>query len=459
MFADTDIVAIHDAALDVLARTGVLVRDSDAVRMLAAHGLRADGLRVYFDEGAVLAALAAAPSSFTLAGRRPELDLHFGGSRDRRAGTVFATASGAAFVLDGDNLRPGRFEDACRAAKLVHVLPGLDLSGDCIEPADLPEESRTRRCAHARLTLSDKAIEWIASVEDDLDVAVALNEILFGAEWQLRPRALIVLNTTSPLQLSFETARLLTRWARLGQPSCVTACVMGGTTGPATPAGTLVVQHAEVLAALVLAQAAAEGSPFVYGGLSSMSSMRTGAVHFGTPEFALLADATARLAHHAGLPVRAGAAVTDAHVPGAQAAIESCGGLLAGAAAGADFMLQAAGVLSSFNVLSLEKIVMDDQAISVIRALTAPATADVDALAVDVIDEVGPAGHYLSRAHTRRHARDFDRAELWEPEPLERRALGGDPAARRVAELLAAYEPPGDLETATRRQLDDYCFS
>ncbi len=106
MFTETDIAAIHAAALGVLARTGVLVREPDAVRLLASHGLRSDGPRVYFDEGAVQAALAAAPSSFTLAGRRPELDLLFGEAGAGSARTVFATASGAAFALDGDKVRP-----------------------------------------------------------------------------------------------------------------------------------------------------------------------------------------------------------------------------------------------------------------------------------------------------------------------------------------------------------------
>ena len=428
------------------------------MELLAAHGLRTDGPRVYFDEGAVQASLDSAPSSFVLTGRRPALDLRFGA-----AATVFATASGAAFALDGDDVRPGRLDDAVRVTKLVHGSQNIGLIGDCIESTDLPEDLRTRRSTHVRLTLSDKATEWIASVDDDLDVAVALNEILYGAEWSRSPRALIILNTNSPLQISGETARLLVRWAGLGQPSCVTACVMGGTTGPATPAGTLVVQHAEVLASLVLAQAAGEGSPFVYGGVSAMSNMRTGAVHFGTPEFALLADGTARLAHHVGLPVRAGAAATDAHVPDAQASLESLGGLLAGVVAGADFMLQAAGALSSLNVLSLEKLVMDDEAIATVRALQAPARADADALAGEVIGAVGPAGDYLGQAHTRRHVRDLDRPTFLVREAGEAWRARGDAdvraaASREIGCRLEAYVPPDDLDAVVRRQLDEYCL-
>ncbi len=459
MFQPADIEAVHQAALRVLARTGVLVQDDEAVALLAARGARAEGRRVYLAEGAVLAALAAAPPSFVLAGRSAARDLGMGGGRP-----VYGTGSGTAYVLDGERPRPGRLDDVRMVAKLSHLSPDIDFSSDCIEPMDLPEAERTRRSTHARLTLSDKAIEWIASVDDDLDAAVAINEILYGAGWMRRPRALIVLNTSAPLQLSGETARLLVRWARLGQPACVTACVMGGTTGPATLAGTLVVQHAEVLAALVLAQAAGEGSPFIYGGLSTMADMRSGAANFGTPEFAALAEATVRLAHRCGLPVRAGGAVTDAHVLDAQAALESALGLSASVAAGADFLFQAAGILSSFNVFSFEKLVADDELISALRAINEPVSVSSEALAEDVIDAVGPAGGYLSQAHTRRHARDLARPTVLAREAGEKWLTGGGAelraaAAREVARRLDEHRPPDDLDATVLRQLDAYCLS
>ncbi len=466
------VAAVHESALRVLETTGVLVQDDEAVELLRARGARCDGRRVWLRADLVQRALATAPSSFVLAGRRPELGLPLGGADGR----VFGSGSGAAYMVDprppvpgaaGPALRPGTLADLAATAKLGHQLPALDFNSDCMEPLDLPEGVRTRRGTHARLTLSDKAIEWVASVDEDVDDAERINEILFGASWHQRPRALIVLNTSTPLQLSGETARILLRWARLGQPSCVTACVMGGTTGPATLAGVLVVQHAEVLAALVLSQAAREGSPFVYGGVSAMASLRTGAARFGTPEFARLARATVGLAHRCGLPVRAGAAITDAHSVDARATAESAAGLSAAAFAGGHFLFQATGMLSSFNALSLEKYVLDADVAVALRAALHDVPAGDDELAEDIIAAAGPAGEYLGQAHTRRHARDFERSEpaaAPAPEPFERwAAAGGEDAvavaARRVQDLLGAYQPPDDLDTVTRRQLDGYCLA
>ncbi len=433
-------------------------------RCSRSRGARCDGRRVFLTEDQVQHALATAPSSFVLAGRRPELGLPLGGADGR----VFGSGSGAAYMLDrgadgAPVMRAGSLADLEATAKLGHMLPAIDFNSDCMEPLDLPEEQRTRRGTYARLLASDKAIEWVASVDEDLDDSQRINEILFGAEWHERPRALIVLNTTAPLQLSGETARILLRWARLGQPVCMTSCVMGGTTGPATPAGVLAVQHAEVLASLVLAQAAGEGAPFVYGGLPVLASLRTGAARFAGPQFARMSVATAQLAHLCGLPVRAGAACTDAHVLDARAMAESAEGLSAAVFAGAHFLFQAAGIMSSFNALSLEKYVLDADLISALRGAVDPIRGGADDLAEDVIDAVGPGGGYLGQAHTRRHARDFER-EGEAPETFDRWAAAGgreagEAAAGRVRELLSSYEPPRDLDDATLRQLQAFCLS
>jgi trimethylamine---corrinoid protein Co-methyltransferase len=458
MFSPADILAIHDASLRVLERTGVLLQDDESIALLVARGAHADGRRVRIPEGMVAAALAAAPPSFVVAGRSSARDMTFG-----EEGTVIGTVSGPAYVLEGQTVRPAGLADVHDLTRLAHVCANVDFLADCVEPLDTPEELRARVTTHARLTLSDKSIEWIASLDEDLDDAAAINEILYGADWASRPRAFVILNTNSPLQIAGETARLLLRWARLRQPVCVTACVMGGTTGPATAAGTLVVQHAEVLATLVLGQSAAEGSPFMYGGLSTMSDLRTGAATFGTPEFAGLAEASVRLAQLCRLPVRAGAAVTDAHVPDAQAALESALGLSAGMTAGADFIMQGAGVLSSFNIMSLEKFVMDDELIGALRSAASPAATDEDALAEEVIAAVGPAGSYLGQTHTRRHARDHLRPAFLVRETLEKWRGGGGADVRRAAALevarrLELHESPDDLDAVVRRQLDAYCL-
>ncbi len=376
---------------------------------------------------------------------------------------VLATASGPAFVLDGGRRRYGTLADVRDAVALTHQSANLDVYGLAIEALDVPDERRPGVIAHTTITGTDKPSRVDVTTALELQVALDVAEILYGAGWHDRPRLWTVINTTSPLRLSLEAGRSLLRLARLGQPVCLTAAAMGGTTAPLTLAGLLAVQHAELLAGLVLTQLTQPGCPFLYGGTSSVSSMRSGALLMGAPDYWAVVDATVALGHRLGLPVRTGGALTDAHVADAQAGAESALGLDAALRAGADFILHAAGILSSFNCFSTAKLVLDDELLGALRRAHRPIVVDDETLALDVVAAVGPGGSLLGQAHTRRHAREAAADGLMNRDPYENWvALGSrDLAARadeRVAELLAAYTAPDDLDTLTRRQLEEYCL-
>jgi trimethylamine--corrinoid protein Co-methyltransferase len=456
---DAGLEAIHAGALRLLAEVGCAVLDPVALALLHAGGAAVDGQRVRIGEQLVERALATAPAGYTVAGRRPQFDLAVGAG----AAPVLCSASGPAFVLERGERHHGTLADVREAVALFDRSANLDVYGIAIAPLDVPEERRPQVVGHAIATGTDKCSRVDVTTELELQVAVDVAEILYGADWHSRPRLWIVVNTTSPLQLSAEACRAVLRLARLGQPVCLSVCAMAGTTAPVTPAGLLAVQHAELLAGLVLTQLAAPGAPFLYGGTSSVSSMRSGALLMGAPEFWPLVEATVALGHRLGLPVRAGGALTDAHVPDAQAGIESALALDAALRAGVDFVLHAAGILSSFNSFSRTKLVIDDELIGLLRRARRPIVVDDETLALDVVAAAGPGGSLLGQSHTRRHAREAGPDGLMNRDPYETwEAQGGrDLAARaerRVAELLETYRPPDDLDPVTRRQLDEYCL-
>jgi len=456
---DAGLRRVHEAALRVLADVGCVVADPEAAALFAAHGAAVDGRRVRFGEELVARALETAPAGYTVAGRRTELDLRVG----RGAPTVLGAASGPALVLDGTEQRHGTLDDLRTAIALAHLSPNIAVHGFSVEPTDVPEERRAAVGAHAHLVGSDKGFRPNVSTLAELRVATDVCEIVYGAGWHERPRLWTIINSTSPLTVSAEAGQVLLRLARLGQPICFAVCAMGGTTAPLTPAGLLTVQHAEVLCGLVLTQLARPGCPFLYGGTSSLASMHTGALMMGAPEYWTLMEATVRLGHALGVPVRAGGSLTDAHVPDAQAGIESALALKTVLDLDVDFVLHAAGILSSFNCYSPLKFVIDDEVVSSLRAARRGLVVDEETLALDVIAAVGPGGSTLGHAHTRRHARETMRATLMNRAPFRAwRALGGRDlaaaAAARVDELLQVYTPPDDLDAATRRQLDAYCL-
>ena len=97
---------IHEAALTLLEEVGCAVLDPEALALLKANGARVDGERARFGEALVERARSTAPARYTVAGRRPELDLHVGLGEP----AVLASASGPPFVLSGGEYRTGTLD-------------------------------------------------------------------------------------------------------------------------------------------------------------------------------------------------------------------------------------------------------------------------------------------------------------------------------------------------------------
>lgn len=133
MPSQADLAAVHEAALRVLERTDVLVHDDDAVAVLRARGARADGRRVFIGEGAVQAALAPAPTAFTLHGRSAARDVRFGDDH-----TVFGLCSRPAYVVDGGRLRSGTLQDLSNTLRLGHSSADIECQSDSIEALHVP---------------------------------------------------------------------------------------------------------------------------------------------------------------------------------------------------------------------------------------------------------------------------------------------------------------------------------
>lgn len=433
---------IHEAALTVLAGTGVMVQEDESREVLAAHGCPMDGQRVRIPARLVERAIESAPSNFSIEGRDPSRAVRVG----EEGRLVVTNGSGAALMADGRGVRPLTLDDVATCVKLAHLASSVDLVAYLLAPWRGSDSAGYRRSVCETLLLTDKPIEFPLAEPEHLGAALRMAEIVWGGAWFERPRLFVVLNSVSPLVFPTHFCRTARTLAALAQPLCVTPCAMGGTTGPATVAGLLTLQHAETLAALVLVQLVRPGAPFLYGGLSSTSLMSTGDLMLGAPQFWSIAAATARLGRAIGLPVRAGGGLTDAHVTDMQAGLETAMGLASAIAAGSHFILHGCGLLGSVATFSLPKFVIDDEIVGMLRERPWELEVDEDTLAVDVIAAVGPGGCFLSQRHTRRHARDYRVPRLFNRRPNDIwLQAGGDlesDATARVAELLESYSPP-----------------
>jgi len=111
------------------------------------------------------------------------------------------------------------------------------------------------------------------------------------------------------------------------------------------------------------------------------------------------------MAHHWGLPSMAACFGTDSPTAGTwQAGVEVALDPFLGGLAGPE-LVTGLGLDRTYTLLYPEAIILDDDVYQ--RALHALLAEDVsdEALALDVIANVGPGGHFLAERHTRIHMR------------------------------------------------------
>ena len=214
-----------------------------------------------------------------------------------------------------------------------------------------------------------------------------------------------VINTNSPRQIDIPMAEGLIDFARAGQMSIITPFCLAGAMAPVTVAGALVLQHAEALAAITLAQLAQSGAPVAYGGFASNVDMKSGSPSFGTPEHIKLSIGSGQLARHIGLPWRSasGAASNTADM---QAAGETHMGLWAALQANATLTVHAAGWLEGGLSFGYEKFINDIEALQTIAELCAKTPEDEASLGWAALADVDPGGHFFATEHTMQRYRD-----------------------------------------------------
>jgi trimethylamine--corrinoid protein Co-methyltransferase len=248
-----------------------------------------------------------------------------------------------------------------------------------------------------------------------------------------------------------------------GIPLKLVSAGQAGATSPASLAGAVALQTAEVLAGLVYLNLLSPGHHALFGALPFVSDLRTGAMSGGSAEQGLLMAACAQMAQFYDLPAAVSAGMTDSKLPDFQAGYEKGHTELLAALAGANLIYEAAAMYGSLLAASLESFVLDnDQIGSVLRSVRGIAVTD-ETLAFDTIREVcldGP-GHFLGHSTTLgRMETDYVYPAMGDRSTPQEWADAGGPdllerARVRTAELMAAPPPDhlsADIDAAIRRQ-------
>ncbi len=392
---------IHNASLNLLESNGMRFLHAQARQLLSKAGAEVDedSMLVKFDRGLIEEKVALAPPEFTLRARNPVHTLRIGSNR-----IAFTAVGGPAYCNDLDRgRRTGTYEDLCEFTRLVQSVNIIHQEGGGgFEAMDLPPESRHLDLYLAQCRYTDKNCQSYPLGRARTVDAIEMSCVNLGTDRDdlaAKPAVLGTINTNSPLQLDIPMSEATIELASAGQVVCVTPFTLAGAMAPATMAGTLVQQNAEVLAVVTLAEIVKPGAPVMYGAFCSNVDMRSGSPAFGTPEYARMTQASGQLARRYGLPLRS-SNTTASNAADAQAAYEGAMSLWGAIMAHANLIIHAAGWLEGGLTASYEKLIIDAEMLQLMAEYLVPIEVNEDTLAVEAIKDVGPGGHFFGAAHT-----------------------------------------------------------
>ncbi len=458
VLSERQLQEIHNATLEVLEGTGVEVYHREAREILQKAGCRVTDTRVRYPGKLVERCIESTPSRIVISNREGERTMFLEGDKIH-----FGLGSDTVYAYDPytGELKPAEALDVARAARVADALQNIDYLMSLGIVHDVPQTVNDLVQFQQMVENSIKPICFTAHHSKNLQRIIDMASEVVGGLEQLQANPFIIhySEPNSPLMLSETAVDKLLLCAGLGIPLLFTPGSMTGGTAPATRAGAIVISNAESLSGLVVHQLKNPGAPIISGGNSMVMDLMTTVCSYGAPEFQLCISAYTELYHYYRIPVWGFAGCSDSHVLDEQAAIEATFSIMMNAMAGTN-LIHDVGYLSNGLTGSCEMVVMSDEIIGMVKRMLRGIPVDSDSLAVDVIDRVGPGGHYLTDDHTLAHMR----SEFWRPTVLSRDNLeiwqkkGEIPLRKRlnqkVLTILEEHEPK-PLPEKVRRKLQE----
>ncbi|MBN1148190.1 MAG: trimethylamine methyltransferase family protein [Anaerolineales bacterium] len=409
---DEQLKTLKDGTLEILAETGIHCPSQKALQIYAENGAQVDFAShiVKLPPEVILGAMSHAPRYYTMGARRQSLDIHLDGK------SLYCATDGCGVeTIDfaTRQRRNSRKDDIAQMARVADYLSAIGFYWPIVSAQDYPESAPLHELeASFNNTLKHIQTETVMD-EKMARQAVEMATVIAGDRQTLRQRPPLssLVCTIAPLAQDEGGMEAALVFAEAGVPVGFMSMANVGSTGPATIAGTLVAADAEIVAAMVLIQMAYPGAPTYHSMMPGVMHPRTGGYLATAWDGEILYTAGVELAHMWGVPTLAGVFGTDARKPGWQAAAESAASLLLCALSGAETGA-GLGLVEACNLLYPEGIVLDADIYHKVRILAGGLDTSRSALALDVIKEVGPRGHFLRHKHTRTHIRRLEFSQI-----------------------------------------------
>jgi trimethylamine--corrinoid protein Co-methyltransferase len=298
LFTEEQIHQTHSYALRILAETGVRVDSPKARQLLQQRfGLHAEDALVRIPAEVVEAAIQSAPKRIDIFDRRGQPAFNLGDDRLR-----FGVGVTALYYQrpEDDGLDLFARRNMQEMTRLSGSLPLYDVISTLGIERDVPAHLSDFYGSLDMLANTTKPLVLLVSDEANFSPVLDMFETLAG-DLGSRPFLIPYFNPVSPLVMNAGTTDKMEASIARGLPFIFSNYSMAGVSTPLTPAGTLSLLLAELLAGLVISQAQKEGAPILLGMLPVYFDMKA-VLNFYDPQSVLISLACAEMMAHYGIP-------------------------------------------------------------------------------------------------------------------------------------------------------------
>lgn len=292
MMSEEQIQEAHRNVLKVLSETGVRVDSPDILNLLEWKlGIKSQDRIVKFQPEIVEEAIKSAPKSIDVFDRRGNHKMKLGEDRLRFGVGVTALFYQNPFDETLDIFKRENFRDLVRLGSMFKHYDVVSTVGIV---RDVSEELGDMYGSLEHIANTTKPLVLLVSDENKFPDVLDMFETLHGKEVGDKPFVIPYFNPVSPLVLNAGTVDKMKVSIERGLPIIFSNYSMAGASTPLTPAGTLTLLMAELLAGLVISQTIKKGAPILLGMLPVYFDMRT-MLNFYDPQSILISVACSEM--------------------------------------------------------------------------------------------------------------------------------------------------------------------
>jgi len=459
-FSDEQVQKIHGNALELLETHGFMVEHDGALEILSDHGAQVD-----FDQQVVKVkpelvqkCMDVTVSRFLLGARNPqrsvtvETDPQF---------PVCRNGGGVDKIID---IETGRLRDMVLSdtVALYHVLDALDgiNSLSPLYPQDVPAQYRDLAVLETLFNNTSKHVNIRTFSKENLVKLVKMGHIVAGGQEKFRrnPVFSIFDSPLSPLKFPELTVEVFLTAGKYGIPLYMANLPIAGGTGPFTLAGMVQLLHAELLAGVVICQAAYPGAPMLLHPLAMTMDWQTLLGLSASIESTMITAGIVQVANEIfHMPVDVHGPWSDTYIADSQSMLERTFQMLLPALSGAASIAGFGDVQEGLAFCPIQ-LGIDEELIGFTLKALDGIPVDDDRLAVDAIKRVGFGGNFMTEPTTIKYLR----SDYYKPKILNRRSREdwekagrkdiNAVAKERIGKLMKEHQPE-PLDAGLKKEL------